>query len=182
MDTDKDTAETSAVPPETAGEPRRPDARARWRLETIVPTLAVVAVSVTAVITAVMVSRNGSPIVQQAASVSRQSVVTAPPLNLAPPTPAEAPAQSGPSPAASNAMGATAACRNCGVVQMVVAVHEYGQPKPSSYQMHIRMDDGSIRTVEQRGALAAGSRVMVEGKAVRPLPAPQEPRLLPGGG
>ena len=59
---------------------------------------------------------------------------------------------------------------------MVVAVHEYGQTKPSSYQMHIRMDDGSTRTVEQRGALAAGSRVVVEGKSVRPLPAP------PGGG
>ena len=179
MDTDKDTAAPAAVPPESAGEPQGPDARARWRLETLVPTLAVVVMAVTAVITAVMVSRNGSPAAQQAAdaSVSRQSVVTAPPLKLAPPTAAEAPAQSGPSPAASNAMGATAACRNCGVVQMVVAVHEYGQPKPSSYQMHIRMDDGSTRTVEQRGALAAGSRVVVEGKSVRPLPAPQ-----PGGG
>jgi hypothetical protein len=133
-------------------------------------------VSVTAVITAVMVTRNGSPPAQQPAdaSVSGQSVVTAPPLKLAPP--AETPAQGGPTPAASNAMGATAACRSCGVVQMVVAVHEYGQSKPSSYQMHIRMDDGSTRTVEQRGALAAGSRVVVEGKSVRPLPAPQPGR------
>ena len=60
---------------------------------------------------------------------------------------------------------------------MVVAVHGYGQPKASGYQMHIRMDDGSTRTVEQRGALAAGSRVVVEGKSVRPLAAP-----LPGQG
>jgi hypothetical protein len=137
MDTDKDTAAPAAVPPQSADEPQAPDTRARWRLETLVPTLAVVVVAVTAVITAVMVSR-------------------------------------GPSPAASN--GGAAACRNCGVVQMVVAVHEYGQPKPSSYQMHIRMDDGSTRTVEQRAALAAGSRVVIEGKSVRPLPAAQ-----PGG-
>jgi hypothetical protein len=178
MDTDKDTAAPAAVPPESTGKPPGPDARLRWRRETLVPALAVVAVSVTAVITAFMVTRNGSPATQQAAdpSVSRQSVVTAPPLKLAPPMAAEATA-SGPDPAASNAMGATAACRNCGVVQMVVAVHEYGQSKPSTYQMHIRMDDGSIRTVEQRGALAAGSRVAVEGKSLRPLPAPQ-----PGGG
>jgi hypothetical protein len=179
METDKDTSAPAAVPPESAGEPQGPDAPGRWRLETRVPTLAVVAVTVTAVITAVMVNRNGSPAAQQAAdvSVSQQSVVTAPPLKLAQPIAAEAPDQSGPVPAASNAMGATAACRNCGVVQMVVAVHEYGQPKPGSYQMHIRMDDGSTRTVEERGALAAGSRVVVEGKSVRPLPAPQ-----PGGG
>ena len=173
MDTDKDTAAPAAVPPESAGEPQGPDARVRWRLDTLVPTLAVVVMVVTAVITAVMVSRNGSSAVRHAAgaSVNLQSVVTAPPLKLAPPISAEAPAQSGPSPAASNAMGATAACRNCGVVQMVVAVHAYGQSKPSSYQMHIRMDDGSTRTGEQRGALAAGSRVVVEGNAVRPVPA-----------
>ena len=150
-----------------------------WRPETLIPTLAAVVMSVTAVITAVMVTRNGAPAAQQAAdsSVSQQSVVTAPPLTLAPPAAGELPARNSPSPAASNAMGATAACRNCGVVQMVVAVHEYGKPQPSSYQMHIRMDDGSTRTVEQRGALAAGSRVVVEGKSVRPLPAPQ-----PGAG
>jgi hypothetical protein len=33
--------------------------------------------------------------------------------------------------------------------------------------MRIRMDDGSLRTVEQRGALAAGTRVVVEGGSVR---------------
>ena len=36
-----------------------------------------------------------------------------------------------------------------------------------TFQMRIRMDDGSLRTVEQRGALAAGTRVVVEGGSVR---------------
>ena len=66
-------------------------------------------------------------------------------------------------------MGAAPVCRDCGVVQMVVAVFDDGKKRPSEYQMHIRMDDGSIRTVQQRGALAAGSRVMVQGETVRVL-------------
>jgi hypothetical protein len=41
--------------------------------------------------------------------------------------------------------------------------------------MHIRMDDGSIRTVQQRGALAPGSRVMVEGETVRVFAEPSRP-------
>jgi hypothetical protein len=180
MDTDKDTAAPAAAPPEGTGEPPRgPDPRVRWRRETLVPTLAVTVVAVTAVITSVMVSRNGfSPAAEQAvdASASQKSVVTAPPLKPAPPLATQA-RQGSDKRATSQAMGASAPCRNCGVVQMVVAVHEYGQPKPTAYQMHIRMDDGSTRTVEQRGALAAGSRVVVEGKSVRALSAP-----LPGQG
>ncbi|NPC55401.1 hypothetical protein [Caenimonas soli] len=178
MDTDKDTAAPAAERPESADEaPHGPDPRVRWRRETLVPTLAVAVVAVTAVITSVMVQRNGSSSAEQVAdtSVSDKSVVTAPPLKPAPPVAAKASPQGAESRPASHAMGASAACRNCGVVQMVVAVHDYGQPKPSSYQMHIRMDDGTTRTVEQRGALAAGSRVMVEGKSVRVLAAP-----LPG--
>ncbi len=66
-------------------------------------------------------------------------------------------------------MGASTACLQCGVVQMVVAVHEHSNPQPTGYQMHIRMDDGSIRTVQQRGAMAAGSRVIVEGSSVRAI-------------
>jgi hypothetical protein len=104
-------------------------------------------------------------------------VVKAPPLKPAPVTAAKSPAKAAEGRSAGGAMGANPACRNCGVVQMVVAVHGYGQPKASGYQMHIRMDDGSTRTVEQRGALAAGSRVVVEGKSVRALAAP-----LPGQG
>ena len=87
-----------------------------------------------------------SPVAQPAA------VVTAPPLK--PDT---------------RSMGGAAACGSCGVVQMVVAVHEHANPKPSGYQMHIRMDDGSVRTVQQRGAMAAGSRVTVDGSTVRSL-------------
>ena len=180
MDTDKDTAAPAAAPPDSADEaPHGPDPRVRWRRETLVPTLVVTVVAVTAVITSVMVNRNGSPAAEQAAdaSASQKSVVTAPPLKPAPPVAAKAPPQDGQDRTVSNAMGGMAACHNCGVVQMVVAVHGYGQPKPSGYQMHIRMDDGSTRTVEQRGALAAGSRVLVEGTSVRPLSAP-----LPGRG
>ena len=90
MDTDKD-----------ADEPQGSDARERWRLEKLIPTLAVVAVTVTAVITAVMVSRSGTPSAQPPADVIRQGVVTAPPLMLAPPAAADAPVQGGSSPAAS---------------------------------------------------------------------------------
>ncbi len=68
-------------------------------------------------------------------------------------------------------MGSPAACPNCGVVQMVVAVHEHAKPEPSGYQMHIRMDDGTVRTVQQRGAMAAGSRVVVDGSTVRAMAA-----------
>lgn len=55
-----------------------------------------------------------------------------------------------------------AACAECGVVE---AAAEAGP----AWQMRIRMDDGSMRTVEQRGALAAGSRVMLAGGSVRVL-------------
>jgi hypothetical protein len=176
MDTDKDTAREA---------PAGPDARVRWRRETLVPAVVVAVVAVTAVITTVVVGRSelpaSAPQMAQAVQspVSEKNVVKAPPLKPAPVTAAKSPAKAaiGESRSAVNAMGANAACRNCGVVQMVVAVHGYGQPKASGYQMHIRMDDGSTRTVEQRGALAAGSRVVVEGKSVRPLAAP-----LPGQG
>lgn len=174
MDTDKDTAREA---------PAGPDARVRWRRETLIPTIAVAVVAVTAVITTVVVGRSElpAPAPQMAQTVqspaSEKDVVKAPPLKPAPVTAAKSPAKAAESRSAGSAMGANPACRNCGVVQMVVAVHGYGQPKASGYQMHIRMDDGSTRTVEQRGALAAGSRVVVEGKSVRPLAAP-----LPGEG
>jgi hypothetical protein len=54
-----------------------------------------------------------------------------------------------------------------------VAVYEHEQAQPLGFQMHIRMDDGSVRTVQHRGALAAGSRVAVEGGKLRPVAAPQ---------
>lgn len=39
--------------------------------------------------------------------------------------------------------------------------------KVTVYQMRIRMNDGTIRTVEQGSAIAAGSRVVVDGSTVR---------------
>jgi hypothetical protein len=133
------------------------------RREALVPALAVSAVAIVAIAAAVMVRRVDSapqaPRIAQSQSQTRSeaapaaSVVTAPPLR-APDT---------------RAMGGRAACATCGVVQTVVAVYDEGGKEPTGYQMHIRMDDGSVRMVKQRGALAAGSRVVVDGQAVRPM-------------
>jgi hypothetical protein len=99
-----------------------------------------------------------------------KEVVTAPPLKT-PDAAAQASARNV-ARAPANAMGAAAVCRSCGVVQVVVAVHGYGQRRAEAYQMHIRMDDGTHRTVQQRGALAAGSRVVLDGDTVRVLAEP----------
>lgn len=128
------------------------------RGETLVPAAAVAAVALAAIAAAVMARRTDDapppPAVQQAAApVAETNVVHAPPL-AAP---------------ATRAMGNGRACEQCGVVQMVVAVYDRGHKQPRAYQMHVRMDDGSIRTVQQRGALAAGSRVVLDGSSVRPL-------------
>ena len=129
------------------------------RGETLVPAAAVAAVAIAAVTAAVMGRHMDNtaaqqPVAQQAAApIVAANVVHAPPL-AAP---------------ATNAMGGAPACARCGIVQMVVAVYDRGHKQPRGYQMHVRMDDGSVRTVEQRGALAAGSRVTVDGSTVRPL-------------
>lgn len=39
----------------------------------------------------------------------------------------------------------------------------------TAYRMRIRMGDGTVRTVEQRRALAAGTRVTVQGRLARPV-------------
>lgn len=44
---------------------------------------------------------------------------------------------------------------------------EKNMKKVTVYQMHIRMNDGSYRTIEHSTALAAGSHVVVEGQTVR---------------
>jgi hypothetical protein len=159
----------------------------RYRRETVVPTLAVTAVAIAAVVTAVMVKRNDlggtemaaapPPTQTQADAASKPpaaQVVQAPPLKASPDAAAPGRAAKPATRAPATAMGGSAACANCGVVEMVVAVHEYAKPIPSGYQMHIRMDDGTVRTVEQRGALAAGSRVVVEGQSVRALAFPSQ--------
>ncbi|HUR88349.1 MAG TPA: hypothetical protein VMZ74_04610 [Ramlibacter sp.] len=131
------------------------------RRETLVPAMAVAAVAAVAVAAAVMVKRADdtpqaqSQVAQRAvAPAQTPAVIAAPPL--------KAPA--------TNSMGGAPACSQCGVVQVVVAVYgDSARKEPRGYQMHVRMDDGSVRTVEQRGALAAGSRVVVEGNSVKPM-------------
>ena len=140
----------------------------------LVALCAVGVVAIAGVGAAMMVGRKDAPdavvagVGQVNTSGNRKEVVTAPPLK-APANTAPQNSMRTPTRATANAMGAAPVCRDCGVVQMVVAVYEHGQARPNGYQMHIRMDDGSIRTVQQRGALAAGSRVMVEGETVRVL-------------
>jgi len=46
---------------------------------------------------------------------------------------------------------------------------EKNMKKYTAYQVRVRMNDGTVRTVEQRSSVAAGSRVVVEGGAVRPV-------------
>jgi hypothetical protein len=161
----------AAEPPRGAGQ-RRSE---RPRKDAWVPAFAVGTVAIVAITAALMSARPdatepagelGDPQV-----TSLKGVVQAPPLQ-ATTLAAEPQAQDIAAAHATRAMGAAAACRNCGVVQIVVAVHGYAQPRASGYQMHIRMDDGSTRMIEKRGALAAGSRVVVEGDAVRLLAEP----------
>ncbi|MEO5669416.1 MAG: hypothetical protein ABIR26_01890 [Ramlibacter sp.] len=125
-----------------------------------IPALAVAAVALTAVLAAVMVDPAGAhdegALAEAPATMLKtggQDVVKAPPL-------------------ATRTMGADAACANCGVVESVVAVEgvAFGQRQTVGYLMQIRMDDGSRRLVEHRGAMAAGSRVLVEGGSLRSVP------------
>jgi outer membrane lipoprotein SlyB len=44
---------------------------------------------------------------------------------------------------------------------------EENMKKVTVYQMRVRMSDGSMRTIEQPSAVAAGSHVMVEGDSMR---------------
>lgn len=138
--------------PSAGAEERRADRAS------VVPTLAVLAVAIAAVAAAFMSTRPDTPEAQPTASVPPppRAVVRAPPLVVtAPPLKPEKPVPA-------RAMGSAPACDQCGVVESVVAA------KPGDrFQMRIRMDDGSLRTVEQRGALAAGTRVVVEGGSVR---------------
>jgi hypothetical protein len=134
-----------------------------------VPAAAVAAMAVVSVTTAVMMSRHGSEPadVRPAPGIAEnQRVVKAPPLVVkAPPLAAavktaQARARRDGAPA-TNAAGAGPGCRNCGVVESVAS------NRPSTYQMRVRMDDGSIKSVEQRAAFPAGSRVVLEGGTVR---------------
>jgi hypothetical protein len=132
------------------------------RRESLVPAAAVTAVAVVAVVAAFTAKRAEEvpapvqPVVAQAAKpapAQQSDVVHAPPLTTA-----------------TKAMGGGAACKSCGVVQTVVAVYGGASKKePRAYQMHIRMDDGTVRTVQQRGGRAAGSRGQIQGGRGRPV-------------
>jgi hypothetical protein len=114
----------------------------------LAPTLAVVVMAGAALAAAVMASRPDEPAFEYRAATPppQREVVRAPPLN---------------------SMGAGPACRTCGVVESVAAVRN-----AKGFQMRIRMDDGSVRTVEQRGAMPAGTRVVVDGTTVKLMPGP----------
>ncbi|GAB2583466.1 hypothetical protein GCM10027034_14540 [Ramlibacter solisilvae] len=105
-------------------------------------------------------------------SAAGTDLVTAPPLRWLPPPGRASPDGGEPQRPSTHVMGGAPACPNCGVIETVVAMHEHGDAQPSGYQMHIRMDDGSVRTVQHRGALPAGSRVALEGGRLRPVVAP----------
>jgi hypothetical protein len=147
-----------------------PDSKRRVDRASFVPTLAVLAVAIAAVAAAFMGVRPDAhearpaaalPATPQAVVHAPPLVVTAPPLKPAKPK-SEARGQGSELPDTTSAMGSAPVCEKCGVVETVLAA------KPGdTFQMRIRMDDGSLRTVEQRGALAAGTRVVVEGSSVR---------------
>ena len=136
------------------------------------PKLAVLAVAGAAVAAAFMGTRSDAPDTDavSAAPPPRQAVVRAPPLVVtAPPLKGAAAAAKRSSQGSggrdTSAMGAAPACGRCGVVESVQAASP-----GHSFQMRIRMDDGSTRTLEQRGALAAGTRVVVDGGSIRLMP------------
>jgi hypothetical protein len=134
---------------------------------TWVPTAAVTAVAFVAVTAALVVAHDqlGRESARQSSQVAAtssapQEVVRAPPLVVkAPPIARDR--------KGTNAMGAGPACVNCGVVKTVVANHAGPSARDASYLMEIRMDDGTLRTIEHRGALPAGSRVIVEGQSIK---------------
>lgn len=123
------------------------------RVKPTVPTLAVVTVVVAALAATVMVTREDWQEANRPAVLGKagRDVVRAPPLVVrAPPL------------ARPDVLGAGPACRNCGVVEAVAPLEAQG-----GFQMRVRMDDGTTRTVGQRGAVAAGSRVLLERGSLR---------------
>ena len=150
-----------------------PTVDARWhRVRARISAFAVTLVTVTALATAVVVTYTDSGPHQQSASAVPVAAVPAPPPVIRAPHPnSRTPARAADRQVASAMQhGTDAACSACGVIESVVALEPRAQDEPVAYQMRIRMDDGSLRTVEQRDALATGSRVMVAGGSVRPVP------------
>jgi hypothetical protein len=148
------------------------DARLRdWRhrAAAAVPSLSAVLVVVVALTATVVVTREDWQEASRPAvlSMGEQQVVRAPPLVQ--PAPGKGSPEAAGQPqhrpegaTQPNALGAGPACLNCGVVESVAPGSRQG-----AFQLRIRMDDGSLRTIEQRGAVAAGSRVLLEGGSLR---------------
>lgn len=141
--------------------PGKGGVRAWWRdrlrdVPAFASSSAVVVVVVTAVLATVMVTLSEREADRQQA-VSQATVPQIPPQSQ--PSSTDGPA------AAAARLGAGPACGNCGVIESVAMNDRRG-----GYRMRIRMDDGSVRTVEQRDALIAGARVVLEGKTVRVVP------------
>ena len=118
---------------------------------TFIPALAVLAVALAAVATTWFTTRpltedRGRPPPLEVA------VVRAPPIEA-------------PNTAVMGAAPSRVACANCGVVEAVVMLQNH-----SLFQMKVKMNDGSYRTVEQPVPMVAGSRVIVEGGRARPAP------------
>lgn len=121
-----------------------------------IPPLAIAAVAVAALTATWVANRPAETAAADAGRPARpleQPVVKAPPIT----TPNTAVAGGPPS---------AGSCANCGVVEAVAMVQNQG-----AFQLQIRMSDGSLRTVQQSVPLLAGSRVVVEGRVARPLPA-----------
>nr|MBP6494794.1 glycine zipper 2TM domain-containing protein [Rhodoferax sp.] len=62
---------------------------------------------------------------------------------------------------------------------------EKNMKKTTVYQVHVRMEDGSLKTIEQASPAAVGARVTVDGGTLHPAndgaaaPAPERPTAVP---
>jgi hypothetical protein len=77
-------------------------------------------------------------------------VVRAPPLEQAP---------------ATTVLGGASACRQCGTVEAVAA-----QDNSTRFELRVRMDDGTVQTLQQAVPATAGARVVVRNGVARPAP------------
>ena len=154
-------------------------------------TMGVMAVAIVGLAAAlVMSSKDGTPPADTQAVVTTTTTTTVPKAPLDAPDEAlpKAAAKPTPKPAAKpvqQAQGSAQntqrpdtrtaganpapACANCGVVESVTTGNQIEKNMKSytAYQMHVRMADGSTRTIEQRNAVAAGTRVVVDGNSLR---------------
>lgn len=151
----------------------RPQGPPDERSARLVSFVAVAAVAAVALGAAWYVPRHGATVQATAATAPAmqlpthplppQAVVQAPPL---------APPATAPVRGAATAQGAGAACADCGTVVRVAALRERGRATAKSFQMQVRMDAGGEQVIEQRGAMAPGSRVRLrDGQLVALTPA-----------